>query len=105
MIHISMIPQESVEEYSLSRKLHNGYIYARVTKVMYRTSLAGRISNDTLVKQLDPYGYHPSITIPGIWKHNRQPLKFTLVVHDFGVKYLGKEYTLNLKAQLKKNTR
>ena len=33
----------------------------------------------------------------GLWKHNIQPINFTLVVDDFGVKYSGKEHTLHLK--------
>ena len=36
----------------------------------------------------------------GLWKHNSQPIKFTSVVDDFGVKYLGKEHALHLKAAL-----
>ena len=35
-------------------------------------------------------------------KKNSRPIKFTLVVDDFGVKYLGKEHNLHLKAALEK---
>ena len=34
------------------------------------------------------------------WKENSQPINFTLVVDNFGVKYLGKEHALHLKASL-----
>ncbi len=33
--------------------------------------------------------------IPGLWKHNTQPIIFTLVVNDFGVKYVGEENALH----------
>ena len=36
----------------------------------------------------------------GLWKHNSQPINFTLVVNGFGVKYLGKEHALHLKESL-----
>ena len=49
MIHISMIPQESVDKYKLTEKSHNGYVYTRVTKGMYITPQAGRISHEALV--------------------------------------------------------
>ena len=91
MIHISMIPQEFVENFNLTEKSHNGYIYARVTKGMYvPPPQSGRIEHDNLVKHLEPYGYHPSSKNPGLWKHNSLPINFTLVVNDFGVKYSGK---------------
>ena len=61
MIQISMIPQEFVEKYNLAEKSHNGYIYARLTKVPPQ---AGRIAHDSLLKHLEPYGYHPSRKTP-----------------------------------------
>ena len=99
-IQISMIPQEFVEKYNLAEKSHNGCIYARVTTVMYGLPQAGRIAYDSLVKHLDPYGYHPSSKNPRLQKHNRRSINFTLLVDDFGVKYLGKEHNLHLKAEL-----
>ena len=69
MIQIAMIPQEFVDKYSLQEKLHNGYIYARVTKGMYGLPKAGWIAHDALVKQLETYGYHPSRKITGLWTH------------------------------------
>ena len=64
MIQISMISQEFVDKYNLTEKSHNGYIYARVTKGMYGLHQAGRIVHDALVKNLEPYGYHPSSKNP-----------------------------------------
>ena len=37
----------------------------------------------------------------GIWKHNSQPINFTLVVDNFGIKQLGMENALHLKVSLK----
>ena len=55
-IQISMIPHKFVERCNLAEKLHNGYIYARVTKGMHRTTQAGRIAHDYLSKHIEPYG-------------------------------------------------
>ena len=95
-----MIPQEFVEKYNLAEKSHNGYIYARVTKGIYGPPQAERIAHDVLLKNLEPYGYHPSSKNTGLWKHNSLPINFTLVVGDFGVKYSEKEHALHLKAAL-----
>ena len=100
MIQISMIQQEFVETYNLAEKSHNGYIYASVTKVMYGLPQAVWIANESLAKHLEIHGYHHSSKPPGLCKHNSRPIKFTLVVDEFGVKYSGKEHTLHLKAEL-----
>ena len=52
MIYISIIPQEFVEKYNIIEKAHNGYIYARVTKVMYGPPQEERISHEAPVKHL-----------------------------------------------------
>ena len=67
---------------------------------MYGIPQEVRIAHDDLVKKLGPYGYHPSRKTIGLWTYKNWPIKFTLVVDDFGVKYLGKENSLHLKAVL-----
>ena len=69
MIQMAMITQEFVDKYNIQEKSHNGYICARITKGMYGLLQEGRISHDALVKYLEPYGYHPSSKIPGLWTH------------------------------------
>ena len=67
---------------------------------MYGIPQAVHISHDTLVKHLETYVYRPSRKTLGLWTDNSQPINFTLVVDDFGVKYLGKEHALKLKSEL-----
>ena len=33
---------------------------------------------------------------PGLWKHVSRPISFTLVVDDFGIKYVGEEHAKHL---------
>ena len=100
MMQAAMITQEFVDKFNLQEKLHNGYIYARVTKGMYGLPQAGRIAHDSLVKHLETYGYHPSRNPPGLWTHNSRPINFTLVVNYSGVKDSGKEHSLHLEEAL-----
>ena len=69
----------------LKEKVHNGYIFARLTKGMYIIPQAGRISHDALVQHLAPYGYYTSNKTPGLWTHKSRPINFTLVVDDFAL--------------------
>ena len=41
--------------------------------------------------------------MPGLWKHDWRPIQFTLVVDDFGVKYVGKEHALHLQQTLEEH--
>ena len=40
---------------------------------------------------------------PEFWTHAWRPISFTLVVYDFGVKYIGKEHADHLVRVLKEN--
>ena len=67
---------------------------------MYGLPQAGLIANQQLEKRLNEHGYPQSKLVPGLWKHDTRPILFTLVVYDFGVKYVGKEHAVHLKNML-----
>ena len=70
---------------------------------MYGLPQAGLLSNELLEKRLDNQGYRQSKLVPGLWKHDWQPVQFTLVVDEFEVKYVGKEHVLHLKQKIEEN--
>ena len=51
--------------------------------------------------QLKPHGYLKHENTPGLWYHKACPVLFTLVVDNFGVKYVGKEHLDHLISCLK----
>jgi hypothetical protein len=55
---------------------------------MYGLPQAARLANDQLILLLAKTGYAPVPHTPGLWAHTTQPITFTLVVDDFGIKYL-----------------
>jgi hypothetical protein len=48
---------------------------------------------------LSPYQTHTH----GLWKHETRPVWFSLVVNDFGIKYIGRDNTEHLMASIKRN--
>ena len=58
---------------------------------MYGLPQAGILAQELLEKQLVECGYTQSKIIHGLWKHSSRPTTFTLVVDDFGVKYISME--------------
>ena len=70
--------------------VHNGWVYIEIRKGMYGSPQAGILANKLLTTRLHEYGYEPSRDTPGFWKHRWRPISFSLVVDDFGVKYVGR---------------
>ena len=98
---ITDIPEEIIREYKLRDKASpDGSIYIVATKGMYGLPQAGLLANELLEKRLNGHGYRQSKLVPGLWKHDWRPIQFTLVVDDFGVKYIGEEHAHHLKESL-----
>ena len=70
---------------------------------MYGLPHAGIISQQLLEKRLAKHGYRRSKTTPGFWTHDWRPICFSLIVNDFGVKYVGREHAEHLLGVLRKN--
>ena len=98
---INDIPEEIIAEYKLRDLLEpDDCIYIMIVLGMYGLPHAGLIANEPLEQRLNKHGYHQSKLVPGLWKHKWCPIWFTLVVDDFGVKYVGKEHAMHLKSVL-----
>ena len=68
----------------------NGHVYIEIQKGMYGLPQAGILAQELLEKQLNKHGYSQIKVVPGLWTHKTHLISFTLVVDDFGVKYVGK---------------
>ena len=99
-ISLGDIPDEIIKEYKLKDIATNGAVHIMVARGMYGLPQAGLLANQLLEKRLDKVGYWQSKLVPGLWKHDWQPVQFTLVVDDVGAKYVGKEHADQLKKTL-----
>jgi hypothetical protein len=61
----------------------------------------GILANKQLRRKLAPFGYTESVNTPGLWTHESRPISFTLVVDDFGVKYVSRDNVNHLIASIK----
>jgi hypothetical protein len=89
-IRLADIPQDFADEYDLAKYAINDWVYFEITKGVYGLKQAGKLANDLLTKRLEPHGYYPCTTTPGLWRHKWRPVSFVLIVDDFGLKYVGK---------------
>jgi hypothetical protein len=62
---------------------------------------ASILANKCLRRKLAPFEYYECVNTPGLWYHKSQPITFTLVVDDFGVKYVSQDDINHLIASIK----
>ena len=103
-LKLDNFPEDVILHYGLRDKVSSdGYVYLEVRKGMYGLPQAGILAQKLLEERLEKHGYKQSKHTPGFWKHEWRPICFSLVVDDFGVKYVGKEHAEHLVAALKED--
>ena len=102
-LRLSDMPEDVIEHYNLRELATNdGAIYCKIRKGMYSLPQAGIIAQQLLKKQLEKHGYRQSEKTPGLWKHDTRPVSFSLVVDNFGIKYVGEENAKHLLETVRK---
>jgi hypothetical protein len=103
VINLASLPQETIEKYDLNELAQDGKVYIEIQKGMYGLPQAGILANKLLQRNLVKFGYRPTTHTHGLWTHDTRNLSLSLVVDDFGVKYVGREHAEHLMACIKKN--
>ena len=68
---------------------------------MYGLPQSGILANKLLKERLSEHGYFELPHTPGLFMHKTRPVWFTLVVDDFGIKYIGRQHAEHLIGVLK----
>jgi hypothetical protein len=95
-IPLALFPIWIVEQYNLLQHAKNGMVHIEMRRAVWGLPQAGILANKKLRRKLAPHGYHEHENTPGLWYHDTRPISFTLVVDDFGVKYVGKQHADHL---------
>jgi hypothetical protein len=90
-LHILDIPEEIINQYNLRAIADNDWVCIEVRGGMYGLPYAGKLTQDLFQQRLASHGSTPIPNTPGLWKHGTRPVTFTLVIDDFGVKYIERE--------------
>ena len=101
-IPISLFPEHSIQKYDFRIKVKNGFIYLEIRKIIYGLPQAGMLKNKYLKEKLAPHGYYEVPHTPSLWKKISRPIQFSLVVNNFGVKYVRQEHVYHLISTLKR---
>ena len=88
---LEIFPEHVIEQYDGNRKAKIGRKYLEIRRFVYGLPQSGKLANKYLKAKLAPAGYYEVPHTPDLQKHILCPVEFTLVVDDFGVKYVGEE--------------
>ena len=100
-IPVKYIPPDIMEQYNLAPLVKDGHVMAEIRKGMYGLPQSGILAYNRLVAHLNNHGYFATANTPGLFRHRTRPVTFTLVVDDFGVKYVGDHHAQHLVDTLK----
>jgi hypothetical protein len=95
-IPVKYIPPDIMAQYQLQPLVHNDHVLAEVRKGMYGLPQAGILAYERLAKHLTAHGYFATANTPGLFRHRTRPITFSLVVDDFGIKYIGEHNAQHL---------
>ena len=93
-----------IAKYGLKEKAtKDGHVHIKIIRGMYGLPQAGLLAQQLLEERLAKHGYFQSNSVQGLWKHETRPIVFSLVVDDFGVKYVNKQDVDHLMNVLKED--
>jgi hypothetical protein len=81
-----------LEQYNLTKHALNEYVNLEMRRAAWGLLQVGILANKCLRRKLVPFGYYESTNTPGLWCHKTRPITFTIVVNNFGIKYINKDY-------------
>ncbi len=97
------MPKDIITHYKLlDIATSDGYVYCEICQGMYRLPQSGIILQELLAKRLQEHRYSQSKTTPGLWTHEWRPISFSLIINDFGVKYVGEKHAQHLLQMVQK---
>ncbi len=91
-IKVSDIPQKFINKYKLAGLDRDGWIYFEIHQGCYGLPQAGILANDLLLSRLEDKGFYEAASTPGLWCHKWRPIRFCLILDDFGIEYVGLEH-------------
>ena len=89
------------QQNDLEVKAKKDYVYVEIGRSIYGLPQAGKLANTALKEHLAPYGYFEVAHTLGLWRHITCPIAFSLVIDNFGVKYVHKDDAHHLANSLK----
>ncbi len=93
---VDLIPPDIIDLYNLQSKIKNCYVYMEIQRGLHGLLQSGMLANKLLKERLEECRFVEVPHIPGLFKHYSQPVWFTLIVDNSGIKCQGSEHCKHL---------
>jgi hypothetical protein len=100
-IPLALFPIWIIEQYDLKKHALKGFVHLEMRRAVWGLPQAGILANKRLRWKLAPFGYYECKNTPGLLYHISRPISFTLIIDDFGIKYVGREHADHLITSIK----
>jgi hypothetical protein len=100
-IPILLFPVWTIEQYKLKELALDSWVYIEMRQAVVGLPQAGILANKRRCRKPTQFGYYKSTNTPSLWCHESKLIKFTLVVDNFGVKFINKAYVDHLISSIK----
>ena len=98
------IPDEIIDNYKMKNKVpEDRYIYIYASENLFMDWNNQELLQKIIARILNKEGYNQAKHTKGIWLHKNKNISFTLVVDNYGVKYIHKQGVDRLIKILEKN--
>ncbi len=87
---LSLFSSWMADGYDQKTHAKDVWVHLEMRHAVWGLLQVGILANKRLRCKLAPFGYHKCINTPSLRYHEERPITFTLVVDDFGIKYVDK---------------
>jgi hypothetical protein len=98
---LALFPIWIQEQYNMKQLAYQGYVHLEMRHTVCGLPQTGILANKRLRCKLAPFRYYEHVNTPGLWYHESRPTSFTLVINNFGIKYVNKEDIDHLISSIK----
>jgi hypothetical protein len=98
---LTLFPKLIQIQFNMKTLAYKGYVHLEMRRAIWGLPQARILANKKLHCKLAPFGYFKHVNMPGFWYHESRPISITLVVDNFGVKYVNKDNDDHLIVSIK----
>jgi hypothetical protein len=100
-IPVALFPEWIKKQYNIDTHARNGFVFLEIQQLVSGLPQVGKLANKLLRKRLKPHGYYECVNTPNLFWHATRPITFSLMIDNFGTKYVGKKHADHLIKCLK----
>jgi hypothetical protein len=103
-IPLTLFPEWIVEQYNLTRHALNGFVHLEMRRAVWWIATSRIYSKQMPKTKACAVWVQKSTNTPGLWHHDTRSVLFTLVLDNFGVKYVNADNVQHLIVSIKRMT-